>query len=221
MRNAVPLRLSRRTRRRVGALLLAHFALVSLIKISTGVACEILWMSHVGLLLAGLGLVLDKPLLVATALLDVLVLHGLWLVDCFGWAFTGDFPLGITTYLRTADTLGWIATAHHFYLVPLLLLFVRPPAVRTPEALLSAIAVYLLLTVVSRAVLPPARNVNFAFGVSFGPEVPLVTWGNRQTGAIYLPLLNAFVALVMLAPPFILLRDRSGSQGISGAARER
>jgi len=203
------LRLSTPTRRALGGLMLAHFGLIVAVKIATGVAGEILWMSHIGLLLAAVGLLLDSPLLVATALIDVLVLHGLWLTDCIAWMLTGVFPLGITTYLRTAGAATWAATAHHFYLVPLLLGIVRPRAVRTPDTLLAAIAVYLLLTVISRACVQPALNVNFAFGVNFGPQVPLLEWGNRQPGTIYLPLLNAFVAVVMLTPAFIFLRDRS------------
>ncbi|HRX84404.1 MAG TPA: hypothetical protein P5572_05230 [Phycisphaerae bacterium] len=204
-----PLRLRKSTRRTIGGLMLAHFGLVCVVKIAAGIAGEILWMSHIGLLMAAAGLLLDRPLLVATALIDVLVLHGLWLADCLGWALGGDFPLGITTYLRTAGWTTWAATAHHFYLVPLLLVLVRPRAVRTPDALLAATAVYLGLTVISRACVSPALNVNFAFGVNFGPQVPLLAWGNRQPGSVYLPLLNAFVAFVMFTPAFIVLRDRS------------
>lgn len=202
------LRGSPRLRRVLGTVLLLHFLAVCAVKIGCGLAGEILWMSHIGLLLTAYGLLSNRPLLLATALVDVLVLHGLWLADFLVWRATGAFPLGVTRYLVTATGWTWLATAHHFYLVPLLLALVRRRAVRAPETLLAAIAMYLLLTVLSRALVPPALNVNFAYGVPTATSVPLVAWGNLQPGAVYLPALNAFVALFMFTPVYLLLRAR-------------
>lgn len=212
------LRISRTTQRALGAFLLLHFVVVCAVKVFSARAGEIFWMSHIGLLLAAVGLLAGRSLLVAVALVDILVLHGLWLADCLTWCFTGVFPLGITRYLAQANAWTWIATAHHFYLVPLLLAVVRRRAVRTPEALLGAVAVYFALTVLSRALTSPELNVNFSFGVPVAQAVPLIAWGNTLPGAIYLPLLNAFVAFVMLTPAFILLRHRAPAS-IYGDAR--
>ena len=208
MTAAGDLRLGRPAQRMLGGLMLGHFAVVCAIKLATGVAGEILWMSHVGLLLAGTGLVLGRPLLVATALIDILMLHGLWLADCATWWTTGVFPLGITRYLGDATWSTWVATAHHFYLAPLLLVIVRRRAVRAPDTYLAALAASLILTAASRAAVRPALNVNYAFGVNITLPVALVEWGNAQPGAVYLLVLNAVIAVFFITPAYLLLRSR-------------
>ncbi len=193
--------------RYVGWFLLAHFALVCGVKIAAGRAGDIAWMSHVGLLMAALGLLGRSSLLIAAALINVLALHGLWLADCLTWLATGRFPLGITNYLPHADAWTWLSTLHHFYLAPLLLVVTYRTGERRPEALLLAIAVYLALTLFSHAALPVAANINYAFRVPVAHGVWLVDWGNQQPGAIYLPGLNLFVALVMFTPAYLLMRN--------------
>ncbi|UCC31975.1 MAG: hypothetical protein JSU86_06785, partial [Phycisphaerales bacterium] len=51
----------------IGLLLLADFAIVFAIKVAQGAAEEILWMSHVGLLVAGIGSVRRSAFLKCTA----------------------------------------------------------------------------------------------------------------------------------------------------------
>lgn len=184
----------------MGYALLAHFAAICTIKVLTGCGEEILWMSHVGLLMTGVGLVSRSILLVTTALTCILVLHSLWLADCISWWVTGVFPLGIATYLPEADAWIWVATAHHFYLAPLLLVIVLRNRQWPEETLLAAAAVYLFLTVISRAVLTPGANVNYAFGLLTAIDHPLVDLADRVPGSIYLLGLNSFVCTFMFAP---------------------
>lgn len=192
--------------RSIGVLLLVQFAAVCIIKIHLGIAHEILWMSHVGLLLAGLGLALQSSVLIGTSFICVLVLHGLWLTDCVVWLIRGRHPLGITNYLDDAATLVWLATLHHFYLAPLLLLVVRRLKTWPKEAMLAAIALYLALTVISRGWLPPAANVNYAFGVLTSLDNAFLDWANRQPGWLYMLGLNAFVVVFMFWPAQVLGR---------------
>jgi hypothetical protein len=192
--------------RMLGGLLLIHFVIVCAIKTARGVPDEILWMSHIGLLLAGIGFVFHNATLLAAATIAIFVLHALWLGDCVAWLTTGHFPLGITTYLRDADAWVWLATAHHFYLIGLLPWCVTGRALGRPEALLLAVALYLSLTVASRAFTDPGLNVNFAFGARIGRPVPFFDWANRQPGALYLPGLNAFVAVAMFWPVNLVAR---------------
>jgi hypothetical protein len=186
--------------------MILHFVTICAIKFAQGLPGEILWVSHIALLIGGIGLLLSCPLLVAAALLNVLILHGLWLVDCGTWLATGSFPLGITTHLRDADMASWIATAHHFYLVPLLLCVARRRWVRSREALLTAVAVFLFLTALSRAFTDPALNVNFVFGARVGFPVPFFQWGNLQHASLYMVGLNAFVLVFMLMPAYLAAR---------------
>ncbi|MCP4249758.1 MAG: hypothetical protein GY778_22170 [bacterium] len=191
--------------RAIGLFLLADFAVVCGIKIALGISGEILWMSHMALLLAGLGLAFRSTLAVTTALTAALVLHGIWLFDWACWQISGGFPLGVTNYLADATPWVWIATAHHFYLTPLLVLFIIRHRQYPREALLAAIALFLALTSISRGWLSPTDNINFAFGLSVDLDHPFVHWANRVPGPVYMLGLNLFVALVMLGPTALLL----------------
>ena len=149
----------------LGLLLLADFAIVCSIKSAYDSGSEIWWMSHVGLLIAGLGFVGRSSMLLSTALISIFVLHSLWLVDCLVWLVADQFVLGVTTYLQDARLGVWVATAHHFYLVPLLLISVLDSR-RCPRASFpAAVALFIFLSLISRAFLAPADNVNFAFRV--------------------------------------------------------
>lgn len=187
----------------VGALLLLHFFVVVAIKVAIGKPSDILWMSHIGLVTAAVGLLIAKPVLVTAAFIELLALHSIWLFDCISWMTQGHFPMGIATYLTDADGWIWTATAHHFFLLPLLMLIVRTQPQRPLEALLFAMATYLVLTVLSRALLSPAENINYAFGVRIAWDHAFWNWANRNSnGPFYLLGLNAFVGLFMFLPAF-------------------
>ena len=190
----------------LGAILLLHFLVVCGIKWGQGGPAEILWMSHIALLLTGLGLCLRSPRLVATALVAVLIPHAIWLFDCGVGMTLGRFPLGICAYLESADWWTWIATLHHFYLVPLLLfLFARVRRVPR-EAFLAAVALFLYLTVVGRVCLPPMNNVNYAFLLLPGVDLPAVHWFNGLPRGLYLLALNAVMGGLVFLPTALLLK---------------
>ncbi|GJM23824.1 MAG: hypothetical protein DHS20C16_02390 [Phycisphaerae bacterium] len=191
----------------LGAVLLFHFVLVVIIKIRIGQPTDLLWMSHVGLATAAFGFFLNKPVLVTAAFIELLALHSLWLYDCLTWMIAGSFPMGLATYLVDANVWVWTATAHHFFLLPLLLIVVRFRPARPLEALLITIATYLVLTCVCRAFTSPALNINYAYGVRISWEHWFWSWTNRNSnGPFYLLGLNAFVGLVMFLPAYGLVR---------------
>jgi len=180
--------------------------LVVAIKIKIGQPADILWMSHVGLATAALGFFAGKPVLVTAAFIELLALHSLWLYDCLSWMIAGSFPMGLATYLTSANALVWTATAHHFFLLPLLLVTVRVKPRHPKEALLIAIATYLVLTCLCRAFVEPALNINYAFGVRISWEHWFWSWANRNSdGPFYLLGLNTFVTLVMFLPAYGLV----------------
>ncbi len=192
--------------RLLGALLLLHFVVVFIIKTINNEAADMFWMSHVGLLTVALGLAFSVPLLVTAAFIELLVLHGLWLFDCLSWFATGEFPMGLATYLEGADVLVWIATAHHFFLLPMLIVLVRRRPARPREAVLCAIATYLIITTISRAFLEPSSNINYAFGVRISWQHAFWDWANHNSkGPLYLLGLNIFVTFVMFLPAFGLV----------------
>lgn len=196
----------------IGAGLLVHFAVVlCVIVFARGAPEEVLWVSHVSLLLAGAGLVSQSTLAVTTALTMVGVLHGLWMIDSLPGLLVGRFPVGATRYLLTANLWTWIATSHHFYLAPLLAVIVYHHRAYPRATLPLAILLFLALTTFGRAFLAPATNVNYAYHIAASPEHALVARLNSLDPISYLLTLNAVVAVAMFAPVALLMRHYARS----------
>ncbi len=189
----------------VGVGLLMHFAVVCAIKIARGVGEEILWFSHVALMLAGIGLVRRSALLPAVSLTLVLVLEGLFLLDWVSGLLFQVYPLNATGHLKDENLWGWIATAHHFYLVPLLLVLVTRSGRYPARSLSFALSLAVSLIVVSRLWLPPSINVNYAYGLLLGVNHPVLLWVNGLSEGPYL-LAISVIALILLFPSSVLLR---------------
>jgi hypothetical protein len=190
----------------VGGLLLVHFIIVVWAKTALGRPQELAWISHVGLLMTALGFLLRADLLIAGAFVGLAGLHGIWLFDAAGGLLGGRFPLGATRYLATAGPLEWLSTLHHFYLLPLLTITVYRRRCCPPAAYLVALTLFVYLSVLSRAFFAPADNINYAFGVEVHVAREFLARVHRQPGWFYLLSLNAFVAIVLLLPPFLAMR---------------
>ena len=190
----------------VGAFLLLHVIVVCAVKTSKGISEEVLWISHVSLALAALGLIGRSSFLVALALISVLVPHTIWLVDCVVGFGLGQFPLGISRYLLQADLWDWIATAHHFYLVPVLGYFVIRGRQFPVAAIPTAMVLYVVLTICCRLMLSRSSNVNSSYAVIPLVDHPAVYWVNGLPMPAFLVFLNTWVSLTMVLPAGILLR---------------
>lgn len=190
----------------LGSFLLLHFVIICAIKTSQGYHADIFWMSHVALALAGAGFLLNSRLLIGAALTSIAYSHLLWLFDFCVAQFTHAHPLWITQYLDAADSATWVATLHHFYLLPLLLLVIRRVGVYRLDSFVLAVILTIATTLVSRALLPEARNVNWAFAI-----MPRANWGilqavNALPAAAFLVALLLWQTFVMLLPAALLLR---------------
>lgn len=190
----------------IGAALLVHFAyVVGVINLLRQAPGEILWLCHVSLFLAGLGLVTQSLRLVTIACTAVALPHTFWIIDSLSGLLFGWFPLGATAYILTADTWTRIATAHHFYLAPLLLVIVWRHGSFSRAALPAASLLFLLLSITCRAAVSPALNVNDAFFAVPAADHPFVTWVNSLDAISYLLVINAIVSGVMFAPAALLM----------------
>lgn len=190
----------------LGSLLMTHFVVVCAVKSSQSIPGDMLWMSHVSLAFAGAGLLLGSALFVHTALTAVAIPHLLWLIDFTAAAVTGEHPLRITHYLHDADAATWIATAHHFYLLPLLIIVVLRSGRYHFDAFGLAALLVILSTVISRSALPPSLNVNFAFRILPGVDVAPLHWVNGLPPGQYLIVQLAGQIGLMLLPTALLLR---------------
>lgn len=224
-----------RVRQLVGAVFLAQFVIVCAVNLASGTPARIWWISHVALVIAGAGLIIGRTLPVAAALVLVLFLHAVWLLDCGTWLVTGIFPLKVTAHLADAGAWRWIATLHHFYFAPLLLVLLWRRTGGVLAALPVAAAVYAGLTILARVLLPAQENINYAFTTP-GFDHPIVRWGNGLPAAEYLLVLNLIVSGVIFFPTAALLDrwlriagpdakepgyGRLGSSGAGARARSR
>lgn len=191
--------------RLIGVALLLHFATIVAIKVSTGQEPELLWISHVALLMAGVGLVVGSWMLWTAALTSVFLVHVLWLFDLSCWIVLGWFPLQACHYLAEGGIATWIATLHHFYLIPVLLILFLRQRQYSLEAPLIASAVFVYLTIVCRAFLPPGSNINFAYEMTSATRNPVTLWLNSLPDAMYLPGLNAVASGLFVLPAALLL----------------
>jgi len=192
-------------RRCLGLALLLHFVAIAAIKFHSGTAVDLWWLSHVALLMAGAGLLIDSTVLWTAALTKIGMLHVLWLFDFGVWLTAGWFPLGACGYVAEGGIAMWIATLHHFYLLPLLVVLFAKQRRYPLEAPLTATAVFVYLTIVSRAILPAGANVNFAFQVTSATRNPISMWVNGLPDAAYLPALNAVAFCFFFLPTAALL----------------
>ena len=207
--------------RSLGFALLLQFTFLCVCKWAQGTPEQIWWVSHVSLLTTAAGLIGRRPWLVSAALTNVLLLHLLWLVDLGTWLLIGDFPFQVTTHMANASEATWVATAHHFYLTPaLLLLFLREPQYRL-ESFLLACSIFLLLTLFCCLSLPQPANINCAFCVPAGITLCGADWLNSVPRTYYLTALNLAVGVFVFVPTAILLtaiaRWRNVNDNVFGA----
>jgi hypothetical protein len=189
-----------------GAVLLAHFAITCAIKASKGITEDVLWLSHISLVVAGLGLVMRNPMLFAAALTGILFTHGMWLFDLFAWLLGYGFPLSISEYMADAPFSTWVSTGHHLYLLPLLLWIVLRTGRYPWRALPAIIIIFAVLAALSRLFTGRAANVNCAYVIDPTYGVFFLDAANRLSGAAYVLALIALMTIIFLLPAAILLR---------------
>ena len=153
-----------------------------------------------------MGLVLRSHFMVGVSLTCILLPHSIWLADFVSWMLLGVHLLGITVYLDRADAWVWLATAHHFYLAPLLVIVFILHGSYGPAILPAAVIMCLMLTIASRAMLSAGENVNYAFRLLPSVDQSFLKWVNALGPLPYLVVLNAFVIATMLLPTSAILR---------------
>ncbi|MFG0257471.1 MAG: hypothetical protein ACF8GE_06185 [Phycisphaerales bacterium JB043] len=181
-------------------LCLAHFVGLAMLKHSLEREAEMLWVSNVSLVFVGVALVLSLPLLSKIALTLIGVPHTLWVADAAFGVLLGFHPLGMVAYLSHVDYLQILATSHHLYLLPMLLLIHHRFRSLDRVSLLSALACYMYLVLVCRVATDPQLNVNWVFVPfpSFTQE--WIRGLDALQPALMLSALVGVVALIAMIP---------------------
>lgn len=213
-----------RAHRALGLLCLLHFAFVCALKAERGINEEVFFVCHMTLGLAGAALLLHSTELISSCLTLMLVPSAVWLFDALCGTLFNAFPLGITDYLAHADALTLLGTAHHIYLAPLLFIALDNGRAYLARSTVPALALFAVLSIVSRLALPPASNVNSAFALLPRLDTPLVRWTDGLGGTSYLLLLNGIAMCGFILPGALALRGwsrRAMPAGVNAKGRGR
>jgi len=197
----------------LGWTMTGHFVYLVFRCFSNGTPEDLLWTSHVGTLVGGLGLLFKNRLLISLSLVSLLGHHSFWLLDTLTWLISGHFLFGTTAYLKDANMWEWLQSANHFFTVPSLLLIVFLEGEIKPYMWVWSAALFTLLITISYQFTPPASNVNCAHGLWPGLDQTLLAGLDQLHSLVYLAsiiLLNAFgnYLPVYLILVFFLKKER-------------
>ncbi|MEL7472237.1 MAG: type II secretion system protein [Planctomycetota bacterium] len=191
--------------RAVGVVMLAHVVGLAALKLARGLEGEMLWISHVALALGGLALIVRSTRLAAMAFVGVAALHTLWLLDAAMGVATGRFPLGLTAYLLEADAWTLLGTSHHLYLTPMLAVWLRGRRVEPGRAAFHAAALFALLALACRLLLPAHLNVDFAHALLPQADSAVLAWVNALAAPAFLAVLTLGAATLFFLPGALVL----------------
>jgi len=90
-------------------------------EVSNG-AYDVLWLCNLSLVLAAVGMLLQNPVVIGTAIGCVAFSHMSWMFDVTYWVLFDTFQIGRAQYLEEHefDNLWW-TTLHHVWFIPLCL----------------------------------------------------------------------------------------------------
>ncbi len=195
-----------------GAVLVGHFLFVAIRFVYLGTPEDMLWLSHAGTLVGGIGLLARSRYMVMMALVALLESHSIWVVDALCWLLLGRHPLGVTFYLDRQPWTEWLPSLNHFFTVPLLAIAAyRSPGVER-KAWLGASVLFVFLLSVSAA-MPAESNVNSAHRVWPGLDQTFFGQLDAWPRPVYLPALAAVMIIGNFLPVNWLLSWLLGRRG--------
>lgn len=206
-----------------GWILIGHFVYCLCRSLYLGRPENVLWISHVGTLIGGVGACLRNRRLISLALVICFGHHMFWVFDTLTWLIAGKFAFGATAYLRHHSLGGWLQSANHFFTVPALLVLAVLQGGVDKHAWVWASLLFLLLVATSLFLLPSASNVNCAHRPWAGLEqitsyfVPV----NPLSLGWYLLFMTTFTVFGNYLPTNLILGHViSKCVGAAGGARD-
>jgi len=147
----------------LGWILISHFIYCLCCSLYLGVPENVLWISHLGTLIGGIGACLRSRRLISLSLVVCFGHHIFWIFDTLMWLITGKFAVGVTSYLQNRSIGGWLQSANHFFTVPVLLVLALIQGGIEKTAWVWSSLLFLCLIMVSLIFLPSTSNVNCAY----------------------------------------------------------
>lgn len=189
----------------IGLFMIIHFVFLAIRCFYKGEPENMLWISHVGTLIGGIGAMMQNRLLISIALVSLAGHHSFWMIDTFTWLFTGTFAFGTTTYLKDATILDWLQSANHFFSMPLLFILAYFQGGIKRHAWIGSSVLFALLAVLSFFISPVSSNVNSVHQLWPGLNASFLAGLDQLPPALYLGALILINTLGNYLPAYFIL----------------
>ena len=158
-----------------------------------------LWFSDVALVVTGVALWLESPLLVSMMTVGVLLPELLWNVSLFTRLLTGIRVSGLSDYMFDTRIPKWIRALSLFHVVlPVLMLWMVHRLGYDPRALPAQTALAWVILPLTYAVTKPEDNINWVYGPGARPQ-------RQVSPPLYLAFVLIFFPLIVYVPTHLLL----------------
>ena len=165
-----------------------------------------LWFSDVALIVTGVALWLESPLLVSMMTVGVLLPELLWNVSLFTRLLTGVRVSGLADYMFDTRIPKWIRALSLFHVVlPVLMLWMLHRLGYDPRALPAQTALAWVILPLTYAVTKPEDNINWVYGPGARPQ-------RQISPPLYLAFVLIFFPLIVYVPTHLLLRATLGGE---------
>ena len=165
-----------------------------------------LWFSDVALVVTGVALWLESPLLVSMMTVGVLLPELLWNVTLFTRLVTGIRVSGLADYMFDTRIPKWIRALSLFHVVlPVLMLWMLHRLGYDPRALPAQTALAWVILPLTYAVTKPEDNINWVYGPGARPQ-------RQVSPPLYLAFVLIFFPLIVYVPTHLLLRATLGGE---------
>ena len=189
----------------IGVFMVSHFIYLSIRCFYKGEPENILWVSHIGTLIGGIGAITQSRLLISIALVSLAGHHSFWMVDTFTWFFTGSFPFGTTTYLKDAYVLDWLQSANHFFSMPFLLILGYFQGGIRRHVWAGSSLLFAILAVLSYFISPVSSNVNSVHQLWPGLDTSFLANLDQLPAALYIGALILINTMGNYLPAYIII----------------
>ena len=165
-----------------------------------------LWFSDVALIVTGVALWLENPLLVSMMTVGVLLPELLWNITVFTRLLTGVRVSGLADYMFDTRIPKWIRALSLFHVVlPVLMLWMLHRLGYDPRALPAQTALAWVILPLTYAVTKPEDNINWVYGPGARPQ-------RQVSPPLYLAFVLIFFPLIVYVPTHLLLRATLGGE---------
>ena len=165
-----------------------------------------LWFSDVALVVTGVALWLESPLLVSMMTVGVLLPELLWNVTLFTRLVTGIRVSGLADYMFDTRIPKWIRALSLFHVVlPVLMLWMLHRLGYDPRALPAQTALAWVILPLTYAVTKPEDNINWVYGPGARPQ-------RQIPPPLYLAFVLIFFPLIVYVPTHLLLLAALGGE---------